>query len=98
LAKQYLSLDDQLELGLVSLDDLEAEAMNNQASLLETEVKADFAPQVVKPAVVAPQTRPATTKVTSTETAPLCYSCGNQTQRAGSCYVCMSCGTTSGCS
>jgi len=31
-------------------------------------------------------------------TAPLCYSCGNQTQRAGSCYVCTSCGSTTGCS
>lgn len=31
-------------------------------------------------------------------TAPMCYNCGNQTQRAGSCYVCSSCGSTTGCS
>jgi ribonucleoside-diphosphate reductase alpha chain len=30
--------------------------------------------------------------------APMCYSCGIQMQRAGSCHVCSSCGTTSGCS
>ncbi len=30
--------------------------------------------------------------------APLCYNCGNQTQRAGSCYVCTACGSTTGCS
>jgi ribonucleoside-diphosphate reductase alpha chain len=30
--------------------------------------------------------------------APMCYSCGNSMQRAGSCYVCSSCGSTSGCS
>jgi ribonucleoside-diphosphate reductase alpha chain len=30
--------------------------------------------------------------------APYCYQCGNVMQRAGSCYVCGSCGTTSGCS
>ena len=30
--------------------------------------------------------------------APYCYSCGNVMQRAGSCYVCGSCGSTSGCS
>ena len=30
--------------------------------------------------------------------APFCYNCGNHMQRAGSCYVCGSCGTTSGCS
>ncbi|MHB1521496.1 MAG: vitamin B12-dependent ribonucleotide reductase [Ferrimicrobium sp.] len=30
--------------------------------------------------------------------APYCYSCGNVMQRSGSCFVCSSCGTTSGCS
>ncbi len=30
--------------------------------------------------------------------APMCYECGNAMQRSGSCYVCTSCGTTSGCS
>jgi ribonucleoside-diphosphate reductase alpha chain len=30
--------------------------------------------------------------------APFCYSCGNVMQRSGSCYVCTSCGSTSGCS
>ncbi|HVA11589.1 MAG TPA: vitamin B12-dependent ribonucleotide reductase [Candidatus Dormibacteraeota bacterium] len=34
----------------------------------------------------------------NTSPAPLCYNCGNQTQRAGSCYVCTSCGSTTGCS
>jgi len=30
--------------------------------------------------------------------ASYCYSCGNLMQRAGSCFVCPSCGSTSGCS
>ncbi|MDA8391783.1 MAG: vitamin B12-dependent ribonucleotide reductase [Actinomycetota bacterium] len=30
--------------------------------------------------------------------APYCYQCGNVMQRAGACYVCASCGSTSGCS
>ena len=38
------------------------------------------------------------TPKTADSTAPLCYNCGNQTQRAGSCYVCTSCGSTTGCS
>ncbi len=38
----------------------------------------------------------ATTK--KDDTAPICYNCGNQTQRAGSCYVCTACGSTTGCS
>jgi len=105
LAKTYLSLDDQLELGLVSLDDLEAEAASQQSSLLEqkpaTKVVQD--PEMVsvpidtavKQGESISDVRPT---VSSAETAPLCYSCGNITQRAGSCYVCTSCGTTSGCS
>ncbi len=32
------------------------------------------------------------------EETPLCFNCGNITQRAGSCYVCTACGSTSGCS
>ncbi|HEX2030397.1 MAG TPA: vitamin B12-dependent ribonucleotide reductase [Actinomycetota bacterium] len=30
--------------------------------------------------------------------APLCYACGSKMQPSGSCYVCTSCGATSGCS
>ncbi|MER7152112.1 vitamin B12-dependent ribonucleotide reductase [Streptomyces lydicus] len=30
--------------------------------------------------------------------APLCFSCGTKMQRAGSCYLCEGCGSTSGCS
>lgn len=36
--------------------------------------------------------------VRSTSDAPLCYTCGIKMQPAGSCFVCNSCGTTSGCS
>lgn len=108
LAKTYLSLDDQLELGLASLDDLEAEATANQANLLEDKPVTESVQQTVEvPMVSVPidtvskqdeSISDAPQRVTSTETAPLCYSCGNITQRAGSCYVCTSCGTTSGCS
>lgn len=108
LAKTYLSLDDQLELGLVSLDDLEAEASANQVNLLDdTKASLQDAQSVDQPILSIPidsatkqnesisdERRP----ISSAETAPLCYSCGNITQRAGSCYVCTSCGTTSGCS
>ena len=30
--------------------------------------------------------------------APYCYVCGVVMQRAGACFVCSGCGTTSGCS
>lgn len=96
LAKQYLSLDDQLELGLISLDDLEEEALSHQTSLLEEPSE--------EPQIQVENNEPKQHNVVKqnsamlSETAPLCTNCGNQTQRAGSCYVCTSCGTTSGCS
>lgn len=100
LATTYLSFDDRLELGLASFEDM-PEA---QTSLLEdvSEIKEQAftsEPAAVKaePAKVANQeARPAASR--SDDTAPLCYNCGNQTQRAGSCYVCTSCGSTTGCS
>lgn len=49
--------------------------------------------QPMAPAVVA-----AAPKIVKDLIAPLCYNCGNQTQRSGSCYVCSSCGSTTGCS
>ncbi len=95
LALDYLSFDDRLELGLASLDDM-PEA---QVSLLDE----PMAEVVSEPVAVAPapQEAPkavATKSVKTDSTAPLCYNCGNQTQKAGSCYVCTSCGSTTGCS
>lgn len=44
-------------------------------------------------------TQPTSTNSTrQDDAAPLCYNCGNQTQRSGSCYVCTACGSTTGCS
>jgi ribonucleoside-diphosphate reductase alpha chain len=91
LALDYLSFDDRLELGLASLDDMP----DVQTSLLEEPVK--IAEQTVEESVTTQSAERTKTKSTD-DTAPLCYSCGNQTQRAGSCYVCTACGSTTGCS
>lgn len=101
LALSYLSFDERLELGLASIEDM-PEA---QISLLDEPAKAEV---IVEPVVVAPAPQPApqaakveapaAKAVKADTTAPLCYNCGNQTQRSGSCYVCTSCGSTTGCS
>jgi ribonucleoside-diphosphate reductase alpha chain len=105
LALDYLSFDDRLELGLASLDDMPTET---QTTLLAEEsnegAKEAKAPApvetTVSPAVSeAPALPSANAKmIVGDATAPLCYNCGNQTQRSGSCYVCSSCGSTTGCS
>lgn len=88
LALDYLSFDDRLELGLASFDELDEQI--GQTSLLPEGDKNEGESQI------APKPEPK--KVSASAAAPLCTSCGNSTQRAGSCYVCTVCGSTSGCS
>ncbi len=108
LALTYLSFDDRLELGLASIDDMPTE----QAELpIETEVVKELnlatnpePPKVVEAKVTEPAAKTVSQQVAkpgrqaNDDTAPICYNCGNQTQRAGSCYVCTACGSTTGCS
>lgn len=98
LALSYLPFDDRLELGLASIDDMP----EDQAELPIKEAKEEVkpAPTVVKEQKVeAPKIeakKPVATK--KDDAAPMCFNCGNQTQKAGSCYVCTACGSTTGCS
>jgi ribonucleoside-diphosphate reductase alpha chain len=110
LALSYLSFDDRLELGLASIDDMP----DTQTSLLDSvdttiqEPVVNTAIEITLPtaefrekpaAAVTPKAVDKPEPVTRQEdTAPLCYNCGNQTQRAGTCYVCTACGSTTGCS
>jgi ribonucleoside-diphosphate reductase alpha chain len=98
LALDYLSFDDRLELGLADFDDMPDE----QTSLLDDATvekeqgasSTSVVQELAQQAVVAKKVKPGS----ADDTAPLCYNCGNQTQRAGSCYVCTACGSTTGCS
>jgi ribonucleoside-diphosphate reductase alpha chain len=98
LALTYLSFDDRLELGMASIEDMP----ELQTTLLETieptpALSAAATPhQPAEASVPDAVEKPKDRAITSS--APLCYNCGNQTQRAGSCYVCSSCGSTTGCS
>jgi ribonucleoside-diphosphate reductase alpha chain len=96
LAMSYLNFDDRLELGLASIDDMP----DIQTSLIDEAPVSDV-PQsqpADNPEAKVETTTTSLKPQTQDSTAPLCYNCGNQTQRAGSCYVCSSCGSTTGCS
>jgi ribonucleoside-diphosphate reductase alpha chain len=104
LALDYLSFDDRLELGLASLDDMLADQVTLPVDVAQSTVQLPLASE---PTVSGSQPTEAPKVVEAPKTskqavvdanAPLCFSCGNQTQRAGSCYVCQVCGSTSGCS
>ena len=94
LGYDYLSFDDKIELGLASIDDL---SDDNQTALL-TEEKEIQPKEGIARSTPPEVNRSSPKKLAKDDTAPLCYSCGNQTQRSGSCYVCTSCGSTTGCS
>jgi ribonucleoside-diphosphate reductase alpha chain len=107
LAVDYLTREEREELGVLST----AERM--QPTLPGVEEAATPAQDLVEDTGVSsvPSTgtgRRRAAKVDPAESelvarpqqrdAPICYQCGMVMQRAGSCYLCASCGTTSGCS
>lgn len=103
LAHTYLSFDDRLELGLASIDDMpdsqtsllkEESSQPVEAVKLSEDVSSEPAPQAVKQEVAESEKK----NSFQDDNAPMCYNCGNQTQRSGSCYVCTACGSTTGCS
>jgi len=106
LAVDYLPMEERAELGILStaermqptLPGVE-EMATPSAGLVDTDAVADA---VAEASTTTAEAAPAATDgpIVRAEQrdAPYCYQCGNAMQRAGSCYVCSSCGTTSGCS
>jgi ribonucleoside-diphosphate reductase alpha chain len=102
LALTYLSFDDRLELGLASIDDMpETQTSLPVAEELPIEPTPEAIPtpvETIKPTVKEESVKTTTQSAKKADDAPMCFNCGNQTQRSGSCYVCTSCGSTTGCS
>lgn len=105
LSLSYLSFDDRLELGLASVEDIS----DQQTSLLDEKTPESTVEQsnLSKEFSSVKEENQSLTKETSgfkeeskvsNDDSPMCYNCGNQTQKAGSCYVCTACGSTTGCS
>jgi len=99
LALDYLSVPERTELGILSTQERTQptlpgveESATPSMGLVDDGLSSGVA--AVAPA--APAVRPMARA--EQHDAPLCYNCGNTMQRAGSCYVCGSCGSTSGCS
>jgi ribonucleoside-diphosphate reductase alpha chain len=111
LAVDYLPLNEREELGVLStgermqptLPGVEEAATPEQDLVDDSMLSAvpfsgldDRAPTIARSA--SPSSSGAETARAEQSNAPLCYQCGMVMQRAGSCYLCTSCGTTSGCS
>ena len=91
LALDYLPAETREGLGIKSIAE--------RTEAVQAEVAAQPEQPMLEPGdgvafVIDPAEKPSA----KANDAPLCYSCGSKMQPAGSCYVCSSCGSTSGCS
>ena len=100
LAIEYMTYDERAELGIFSVDErLQPTLPGLDEQVTPTHQGSDLAPdpKSVPQAVVAELPFAVAERVRVSD-APMCMQCGIVMVRAGSCYVCTSCGSTSGCS
>ncbi|MFA5786306.1 MAG: vitamin B12-dependent ribonucleotide reductase [Actinomycetota bacterium] len=95
LALDHLPAESQHSLGIYSVSE-RTEMRNGVAATGEASHEAPAGPPGLGPSEAPRGGYRATTP--TLPDAPYCYTCGVQMRPAGSCYVCESCGTTSGCS
>jgi ribonucleoside-diphosphate reductase alpha chain len=106
LALEYLPEEKRVGLGIKSIaerketvqavaDEMTSAGAYGEAPS-ESAAPAQAASEPAGPTLIA-NPKPVTQSGMEVD-APLCYSCGSKMQPAGSCYVCSSCGSTSGCS
>jgi len=109
LALEYLTVDERSELGIFTREErLQPTLPGVEESVVEnlTGIDAVSDPKSIPSAseLAAQMAREATTppahgSTRSAGTGMMCSTCGSSNmQRAGACYVCGDCGSTSGCS
>jgi ribonucleoside-diphosphate reductase alpha chain len=95
LALDYLPPREREELGVLSTSERIQPTLPEVAEQATPTVGMTVQPTLID---LTPKPTDAPIQRTEQRDAPMCYQCGNSMQRAGSCYVCSSCGATSGCS
>jgi len=109
LAIEYLPEETRAALGIRTISERKESALRDHPSgdgpvgdappaSDSATVEAPTEPRTEGPRLVAVPTAAPSAPSSMEVDAPLCYSCGSKMQPAGSCYVCSSCGSTSGCS
>jgi ribonucleoside-diphosphate reductase alpha chain len=100
LALDYLSPLEREEIGVLSTSERIQPTLLGVAEQATPTINLPIQQSLIevneKPA--APRETPGLISRSEQRDAPMCYQCGNAMQRAGSCYVCSTCGATSGCS
>jgi ribonucleoside-diphosphate reductase alpha chain len=103
LAVDYLTYSERSELSILTTEERTQPTLPGVDEVATPTVgigtQTDFGVEAAPPAPApAAGDQPVVLGRAEVKDAPYCYQCGNAMQRAGSCYVCASCGTTSGCS
>jgi ribonucleoside-diphosphate reductase alpha chain len=103
---EYLSYEERADLGILTVGERTQPTLPGvEEAAAPPETSVDLAPPSpdlsldlsATPSAAGPQAA-AVPEGSRRIDAPYCYNCGMEMQRAGSCYVCSSCGATSGCS
>lgn len=89
----YEQSDDEMDVeGLAQSAPLRLESADSPAA------RSEKAAEVPAPKQAHNSTELVEMQLGLSADAPLCFSCGTKMRRAGSCYLCEGCGSTSGCS
>jgi ribonucleoside-diphosphate reductase alpha chain len=98
LALDHLPIEQREALGIRSIDERKETAAAEAAEKLGTTVEEVIAAVKSEAPPSLPIVESSGVPQAHAADAPLCYTCGSKMLPAGSCYVCPSCGSTSGCS
>jgi ribonucleoside-diphosphate reductase alpha chain len=100
LALEYLDQTEREELGVLSTSERIQPTLPEVAEQATPTLNLPVQPSLMElnERPVATAQPPVVRSRAEQRDAPMCYQCGNAMQRAGSCYVCSTCGATSGCS
>jgi ribonucleoside-diphosphate reductase alpha chain len=107
LALDYLSYEERAAFGIFTREERAAAVAGGAYAPAGADEDVDVEALAQSAPIEAPATRPAQrtagnagteVSVQTVADAPLCFTCGINMRPAGSCYVCESCGSTSGCS
>ncbi len=112
LALEYLSYDERAALGVLATDERSEPTLPGMDTAALPTLSSQTLPLETLPLETLLSPSPASAHLPATTTpsgagsavsrslsdAPMCFTCGDAMARAGSCYTCRSCGSTSGCS
>ena len=99
LAVDYLTYDERSALGVFSVAErLQPTLPGVEEAAVDTRQGSDLVADPPSHTAAVPVSAPVIGSALPQSDAPLCMQCGVGMQRAGSCFVCQECGSTSGCS